>query len=261
MIFKTIQKALQRNASTILIWTGIFGFGVSCVATAKAYTECKELVKKKKEELKVDKLPVKEVVKTCWKPCVLPLLTFSTSTICVLGSRNIILKEKAALAALYKASETALTEFKNETKKIAGEETFKKIEQEAVKNQASNNQNFKETSNEVILDKPLFYDPYKDKYFRSTVTDIQDVFHDIHDRMTDRNSFEDEVSYADLYYELYNGSTAERLDDWGYYSKDYSYRNKFKVTFGDYYVIAPNGERAIPIFYDHPKMFKKDSEL
>lgn len=260
MIFQSIGKFIKKNASGLLTLTGIFGFGVSCYATAKAYQECKERIKAKKEELQVEKLPVKEVVKVCWKPCVRPLLAFSTSTICILGARNILLKEKAAYAALYKATETALAEFKAETKKEVGAETFKKIEQQAVTNQAKKSQ-APIDSGEIFLDRPLFYDTFQDKYFRSTDRAIQDTFHDFHNRMTDRDSFEDFIPYSDLYYELY-GSTACKLDyaNMGYYSEEYSHRNPFRVSFGDYYITAPNGERAIPITYDYPKEYVKDSE-
>lgn len=253
MIFKTIQKALQRNASTILIWTGIFGFGVSCVATAKAYTECKELVKKKKEELKVDKLPVKEVVKTCWKPCVLPLLTFSTSTICVLGSRNIILKEKAALAALYKATETALTEFKNETKREVGEETFRKIQSEAAANKAAANPDpiiYKE----LPIDETLYYDDTYGGYFYSTDVKINKAFENARKKLN--SAFDNTLLASELYYDLHNGETMTVGENLEYRAEDYIHRD-LDVIYGDYWKIAPNGRRAVPIFYDMGKLHEK----
>ena len=105
MIFQTIKKFVMKNATQILTISGIFGFGVSCISAARAYEECKELTRKRKEELKVEKLPAGEIVKTCWKPCVLPLLCFGTSTGCILYAQNILLtdtpKTKMATVLLY----------------------------------------------------------------------------------------------------------------------------------------------------------------
>lgn len=259
MIFQVIKKFCRKHATKGLTTVGFLGMGLSCYFTARAWEECKERINQRKEELEKDKLTVKETVAVCWKPFVLPVLTFSTSAGCILWAEKILIKKNAALVALYKASETALAEFKSETRKEVGEETYKKIEQEATKNQAAKNTNYKESGEEIFLDKPLFYDSYKDKFFRSTQSEIQNVFNDIHNRMRDRDSFEEEVSYADLYYDLYHRA-GDEIDYFGYYSTDYSYKHPFNVTFGEYYVTAPNGERAIPIFYDHPKRLKKASE-
>lgn len=260
MILQSIGKFIKKNASGLLTLTGIFGFGVSCYATAKAYQECKERIRAKKEELQVEKLPVKEVVKVCWKPCILPLLSFSTSTVCILGARNILLKEKAAYAALYKATETALAEFKAETKKEVGAETFKKIQDKATENQAKNNTQTEILNNQRIVEKNRYYDEKLDKFFWSTDMEIENAFKRINNRLIDKFSFEDFVPFKDLYMDIYDGRSFGSGDDLGYYAKDYSASHPLDVMFGDYFVPAPDGGRAIPIFYDSPKPWESYSK-
>lgn len=256
MIFQSIGKFIKKNASGLLTLTGIFGFGVSCYATAKAYQECKERIRAKKEELQVEKLPVKEVVKVCWKPCVLPLLSFSTSTICILGARNILLKEKAAYAALYKATETALAEFKAETKKEVGAETFKKIQDKATENVMQKEEvpakfNKKEYYDDARV---LWYDAVYGGYFRATELEIYQAFEELRDDLKWANNtslgddYRQYVPLSNLYWRLHQEPITIG-DDYGYDVDKYK-NLKFDYQISDSYKSAPSGEKALVLYYD-----------
>lgn len=259
-ILKTAKNFFQKNSSQILTTVGIIGYGVSMYLSVKAYEECKKELFEKSEELKVEKLPAKEIAKTIWKPCLLPALTFASSTICVLGAQNILLKKNAALLTAYKTSETAFAEFQRQTKEKVGEETYKQIRQKTTENLAANpNPNPNEAHNERIIEKNRYYDEFRSMYFRSTDMDIKDIFTAANNRLIDKNSFEDFIPYQDIHVDLYGCGCGDG-DDIGYYAKDYSASHPLTVTFGDYYVIAPDGGRAIPIFYDHPKPWIRNNE-
>ena len=244
-IFKVIGKTLKDNSSGILMVTGIVGYGIACYFSAKGYESYKVEEEVKKEELEVEYLPVKEktklVVKHGWKAG----LAFASSTFCVGYSRNMVLKRNAVLAVALKGTETALLDFKNETKAIAGEEVYNKIEKATAvpekKEEIVNNRTF-------YLDKPLWRDDTYGGYFYATEAEIAKVFSKWSNQLSKGN----DISPADLYYDLHNGEILQRGDQEEYSAADYQFTD-FEYHIADYFVTAPNGERAAVIFYDLPR--------
>lgn len=255
-----VKGFITKNSTKILLTLGIFGYGYSCYSFAKSYETCKKRINARKAELEVEKLPVKEVVKTCWKPMALPMISFATSSACVLEAYNITLKEKVAYAAMYKTSEMAFSEFKKETKKAVGDEVYKQIQDKATENQAQNSTQTVILNDQRTIEKNRYYDEKLDKFFWSTDMEIINAFQRLNNRLIDKFSFEDFVPFKDLYMDIYDGRSFGSGDDLGYYAKDYSASHPLEVTFGDYFVPAPDGGRAIPIFYDSPKPWESYSK-
>ena len=243
-LFKTIGRSVKSNSSSILIVTGIVGYGIACYFSAKGYESYKAEEKTKKEELKVDILPTKEkaklVVKHGWKAG----LAYASSTFCVGYSHHSMLKQNALLAVALKGTETALLDFKNETKAIAGEEVYKKIESATSvpdkPTEVTDGRTF-------YLSKPLWRDDTYGGYFYATQADIDKVFF----KWSNQLSKGIDVSPADVYYDLHNGEILQRGDQEEYLASDYQFTD-FEYHIADYYVTAPNGERATVIFYDLP---------
>ncbi|MBO7449058.1 MAG: hypothetical protein J6U54_01705 [Clostridiales bacterium] len=119
---------IAKHGCKILTASGILGYLTSTVLSVRAYEKTKESIRKRKAELGVEKLSKKEVVKTCWKHWVWPVLAFATSTTCIIAAEVKIFEEKAALAAAYKVSEAAYNELREQTRKEVSEEKFQEIE-------------------------------------------------------------------------------------------------------------------------------------
>lgn len=269
MIFKTIGGVLKKNSSGILMGAGIAGFGLSCYFSAKAYDECKNRLEKKKEEIGQDTLPITETIKVCWKPMLLPTISFISSSIMVLYSRNIILKKNAALLLAYKGAETALTEFQNETKAKVGEEVFKEIKDKATEKQMQKEEVPETFNKKTYLDsqKELYYDGTYGGYFYATPLEIERAFQEMRDelswiRYTSDSKYcssgivvnkdcKEGVKLMDIYYRLHNEPLGIG-DDYAYFFEDYMH-STFDYTISDTYMTAPNGARALVIYYDKAK--------
>lgn len=254
MIFQTIKKFCRKHATKGLTTIGFLGMGLSCYFTARAWEECKERINQRKEELEKDKLTVKETVAVCWKPFVLPFLTFSTSAGCILLAEKIFIKKNAELVALYKASETALAEFKSETRKEVGEETFKKIQEKATENQMAKDLTY---DRKTYLDneRDLYYDGTYGGYFYATELEVYKAFEEMRDDLKwakntslGRDDYKEYVPLGNLYYRLHH-EPIEIADDYGYPVEDYTH-NGFDYTISAEYKQAPNGKKALVIYYD-----------
>ena len=252
-ILNVTKKFFTKYSTQILTGVGIVGYGVSMYLSVKAYEECKQKLSERSEELEVEKLPTKEIVKTIWKPCILPALTFTSSTICVLGAQNILVKKNAALLTAYKTSETAYAEFQRQTKEKVGEETFKQIREKVAEKQVSSEE---VPSKKTYLDdaRELYYDGTYGGYFYATELEIYKAFeqtrNDIEwaDNTSLGKDYHQYVPLGDLYYRLH-GEPIGIGDDFGYDVEEYR-TNKLDYQISNDYKTAPNGKHALVIFYD-----------
>lgn len=256
MIFKTFGKILKDNSSGILMGAGIAGFGLSCYFSAKAYDECKNRLEQRKEDLDQDKLPITETIKVCWKPMLLPTISFISSSIMVLYSRNIILKKNAALLLAYKGAETALTEFQNETKAKVGEEVYNEIRNKTDEKRIESEE-LPPRRTYLDSNQELFFDGTYGGLFYSTEFDIYKAFEETRDdiKYAQRTSlgkkdYKEYVPLGDLYYRLH-GKPLGIGDDYGYDIEKYNKSHtKLEYTITDGYIRADNGMKATVIYYD-----------
>ena len=251
-ILKSTKKFFTKYSTQILTGVGIVGYGVSMYLSAKAYEECKKKLSERSSELNLKKLPAREIAKTIWKPCILPALTFTSSTICVLGAQNILLKKNAALLTAYKTSETAYAEFQRQTKEKVGEEAYNQIRDKVAEKQV----NAEEAPRKSYLDdaRELYYDGTYGGYFYATELEIYKAFEQTRNDIEWANNtslgkdFHQMVPLGDLYYRLHNEPIGIG-DDFGYDVETYRI-NKLDYQISSDYKIAPNGKHALVIFYD-----------
>ena len=262
-VLNTVKGFITKNSTKILLTLGIFGYGYSCYSFAKSYETCKKRINLRKAELEVEKLPVKEVVKTCWKPMALPTLSFITSSVCVFEAHNILLKKNAGLVAAVKTSEIALSEFKKETKKAVGDEVYKQIQDKAAENQMQSEQVPERFNKKEYYDdeRDLWYDGTYGGYFRATEVEINKAFEDtradiaIGNRTSLGRDYHEYIPLQDLYYRIH-GEPIGIGDDFGYDVREYSPECggvKLEYMISDTYKKAPNGERALVLYYDKAK--------
>ena len=101
---------------------------IAAVATAIRDTpKAVKLLDQRKEELGVDKLPLKEVVKTAG-PVYIPTAIFTAASVtCCIGGCASMAKTNAVLASAAALSERALNDFKESAREALGEKAEKQI--------------------------------------------------------------------------------------------------------------------------------------
>ena len=97
-----LKDFFRRNSSQILTVVGIIGYAGCAILSARAYKTCCERMEIRKKELQTDKLPVKEVVKTCALPYLPAAIDFALSTACVVGAQSSLMKRNAGLLVALK---------------------------------------------------------------------------------------------------------------------------------------------------------------
>ena len=192
-MFKTFAKFISRNKSSILIGTGIVGFFGSIYECGKASPVAKERLEAKKEELGVDKLPVKEVIKTAG-PVYIPTAAMAiTSAGCIIGGTRANLRQNAALAAAYTMSEKTLEDYNESVVDVVGEKKEKLIEENVAKKSVQ-----KANLPAVIDDIPgngqfICVDTYSGRSFKADKNKIQAVINNLNEVLNN----DDIVSFND----------------------------------------------------------------
>ena len=131
MKLKTFMKAagrtLNKNASKILL-----GFGIGAAFTAvgfavEATPKAMILLEEKKQELGVEKLDTKTIIKTAAPVYIPTAISLGLSTACMIGSHNVKDRQNAALAAACTLSETALKTYQEKVIETVGPEKEQEI--------------------------------------------------------------------------------------------------------------------------------------
>lgn len=126
---KTAKRTLSRNGSKILLGFGIAGaftaVGFAISATPKAMI----LLEEKKQELGVEKLDAKTIVKTAAPVYIPTAISMAVSTGCIIGASSVNDRRNAALAAAYTMSETALRSYQDKVAATIGEDKAQEIKE------------------------------------------------------------------------------------------------------------------------------------
>ena len=195
---KTAQRFVKSHTPEILTGLGTAGMICTAVLAVKATPKALKLIDEKKQELNKDKLTAGEVIKTTWKCYVPAAVTCVASATCIIGSNSVHTKRHAALAAAYKLSETALTEYREKVVETLGEKEEKKVHEALMKDKVDKNP---VSNNEVIITAKgdtLCCDGQGERYFKSSRDEIVRCINEVNRKMNQ----EGYVSLNDLYSEL-----------------------------------------------------------
>lgn len=132
-LFKGARMAASKHSPAILTGIGVALGLTATVLAVKATPKAMQLLEEKKEAEELDQLTPVEVVKTAWKPYIPAAVTTIASAACVIGAHSVHMKRTAALAAAYKISETALSEYSHKVLETVGEEKEKVIREKVAK--------------------------------------------------------------------------------------------------------------------------------
>ncbi len=180
---------LNRNASTIL--TVIGGAGVVTTAvlavreTPKAMRNVQEATEEKGEELTTF-----EVIKAAG-PAYIPAVIAGTATLaCIFGANVLNKRQQAALMSAYALLDTNFKNYQKKAEELYGEGAGIRIREELAKDE------YEETDIRVEEGKELFYDMYSNRYFQSTLYDVQQAEYRLN-----RNLITRDYAYLNEFYE------------------------------------------------------------
>lgn len=156
----------KRHGATILTTIGAIGVVATAVTAVKATPKATVLLKEAKKE-KGEPLTKLEKIKTAG-PAYIPALIVGASTIaCIFGANALNKRQQAALMSAYALLDSSYKEYKNKVKDLLGEEAEQEIREELAKDK------YPEEGIQLKGDNILFYDDFSNRYFQSTLYDVQ----------------------------------------------------------------------------------------
>ena len=197
-IFSAIKSGLMKNSPEILTGIGIAGMITSTVLAVKATPKAMKLIDEKKKELKTEKIPVGEIVKTTWKCWIGPAGTSVLGVVCIISGCAVNHKRNAALVAAYSLSESTFKSYQDKVVEQIGEKKEQVI-RETVAKEKIDKVPIKES--EVIITgngDVLCYDSLSGRYFKSCMEDIRKAENNLNRRMRDENC----ISLNEFYCEI-----------------------------------------------------------
>lgn len=164
-----IAKKMHKKRSIIFKVVGSACLIAAPILAVKGTIPSVRAVDKRKEELGVDKLDWKEIVKLSWKNYIPSVIATGGSMASFWYNDSVRSKETAAMAVAYTAAEKTLSEFKNEVKDKIGEVKAKEIEtavdNKIVQDEMVSPMRAIQYTGEGSV---LFKEPYSNTYFYSS---------------------------------------------------------------------------------------------
>ena len=160
-----IKVFTKRNSSTILTVVGAAGVVATSVAAVKATPKAVALIEKAKQE-KGEELTKTEIVKVA-APVYIPSILIGASTIaCIFGASALNKRQQAAMMSAYALLDNSYKEYKKKVHELY-EDSEGLVEEEIVKDKLENENIIVEN------EKRLFFDYFSNRYFESTIEDVQ----------------------------------------------------------------------------------------
>lgn len=181
-----VQTFGRKYGPNIAIGGGIAGLCFSIYTAATETPKYLEAIEEEKRKIDIsggEKLPPMTIVKTCWK-CYAPTIIMSSlSVACILAGTSANYRRSTALAAAYKLSETALSEYKDAVVETIGEKKEKVVREKVAEKQLEKNPESKSNVFVTGRGETLCYDPLSGRYFKSDVEQLRKIENDLNYRL------------------------------------------------------------------------------
>lgn len=170
------KVALKEHSPEVLTGIGIAGFLTTVVLAVKATPRALDSIEWRKRELGFDlheRLPVKEIVRSCWKCYTPAVLLAAASTGCVIGGVSTSIRRTAAMATVAKVAETTLQEYSQKVAEEIGEEKEKQIKEKAAVAAVEKTRVDEQTLPPMYGKQQLYCDCYSKRVFYATAADVE----------------------------------------------------------------------------------------
>ena len=158
----------DRNSATILTYIGAAGVVATSVMAMKAAPKAKLLLEEAKKA-KGEDLTKLEIVVAAAPAYISTLITGIATITCIFGANTLNKRQQAAITSAYALLDNYFKEYKVHVNKLHDEEA--NIEEKVVESIAKDE--YKQCDILPSKGKELFFDFYSNRYFESTIEDVQ----------------------------------------------------------------------------------------
>lgn len=182
---KFVWAGAKKHSPEILIGMGIAGAASSVIFAVKATPKAMILLEEKRQELGVEKLEAKEIIKTAAPVYILTAVSFGVSVACIVGASSVNARRNAALTAAYTLSESTLRTYRDKVLETVGEDKEREIRQKAAIEQQQSTPEPQTLVVSSAAGQLKCFDSLSGRYFVSTKNEIDKAVNEFNRQLRD----------------------------------------------------------------------------
>lgn len=182
---KSVWAGAKEHSPEILIGMGIAGAASSVIFAVKATPKAMFLLEEKRQELGVEKLEAKEIIKTAAPVYIPTAVSFGVSVACIVGASSVNARRNAALTAAYTLSESTLRTYRDKVLETVGEDKEREIRQKAAIEQQQSTPEPQTLVVSSAAGQLKCFDSLSGRYFVSTKNEIDKAVNEFNRQLRD----------------------------------------------------------------------------
>ena len=182
---KSVWAGAKKHSPEILIGMGIAGAASSVIFAVKATPKAMILLEEKRQELGVEKLEAKEIIKTAAPAYIPTAVSFGVSVACIVGASSVNARRNAALTAAYTLSESTLRTYRDKVLETVGEDKEREIRQKAAIEQQQKTPEPQALVVSSAAGQLKCFDSLSGRYFVSTKNEIDKAVNEFNRQLRD----------------------------------------------------------------------------
>lgn len=182
---KSVWASAKKHSPEILIGMGIAGAASSVIFAVKATPKAMILLEEKRQELGVEKLEAKEIIKTAAPVYIPTAVSFGVSVACIVGASSVNARRNAALTAAYTLSESTLRTYRDKVLETVGEDKEREIRQKAAIEQQQKTPEPQALVVSSAAGQLKCFDSLSGRYFVSTKNEIDKAVNEFNRQLRD----------------------------------------------------------------------------
>lgn len=182
---KSVWAGAKKHSPEILIGMGIAGAASSVIFAVKATPKAMILLEEKRQELGVEKLEAKEIIKTAAPVYIPTAVSFGVSIACIVGASSVNARRNAALTAAYTLSESTLRTYRDKVLETVGEDKEREIRQKAAIEQQQSTPEPQTLVVSSAAGQLKCFDSLSGRYFVSTKNEIDKAVNEFNRQLRD----------------------------------------------------------------------------
>lgn len=182
---KSVWAGAKKHSPEILIGMGIAGAASSVIFAVKATPKAMILLEEKRQELGVEKLEAKEIIKTAAPVYIPTAVSFGVSVACIVGASSVNARRNAALTAAYTLSESTLRTYRDKVLETVGEDKEREIRQKAAIEQQQKTPEPQTLVVSGAAGQLKCFDSLSGRYFVSTKNEIDKAVNEFNRQLRD----------------------------------------------------------------------------
>ena len=182
---KSVWAGAKKHSPEILIGMGIAGAASSVIFAVKATPKAMFLLEEKRQELGVEKLEAKEIIKTAAPVYIPTAVSFGVSVACIVGASSVNARRNAALTAAYTLSESTLRTYRDKVLETVGEDKEREIRQKAAIEQQQKTPEPQTLVVSGAAGQLKCFDSLSGRYFVSTKNEIDKAVNEFNRQLRD----------------------------------------------------------------------------